>query len=136
MMLDLIYRAGSLTGLISTVIAQPIQLALERWSRRAELSADRAGFLGSQEPEAVLSALMKLSGGTIMNRFGQPDFLAFLKQSQRYHEVTAHGLDKVYSWRVNTESNHPQPVARAKEILEWIASEEYIALRQLRATEA
>jgi hypothetical protein len=79
---------------------------------------------------------MKLSGGSIMNRFGPPDYLSFLKQSQRYHEMTAHGLDRLYSWRVNTESDHPQPVSRAKEILEWIASEEYVALRQLRANAA
>jgi len=71
-----------------------------------------------------------------MNCFGQPNFLAFLKQSQRFNEMTSRGLHEVYSWRVYTESDHPQPVARAKALLDWIASEEYVAVRQLRATEA
>jgi Zn-dependent protease with chaperone function len=55
MMLDLLYRAGNLTGLISTVIAQPLQLALERWWRRSELSADRAGLSVVKIPRPYLA---------------------------------------------------------------------------------
>src|SRR2546425_1152490 len=41
----------------------PIKLALLEWSRKSELSADRAGLLASQDPRAAMWVFLKLAGG-------------------------------------------------------------------------
>ncbi len=41
----------------------PIRLALLEWSRKAELSADRAGLLCSQDRDETLRIYLKLAGG-------------------------------------------------------------------------
>ena len=41
--------------------------ALEEWYRKSELSCDRAGVLGGQDPAAARRALMKLAGGSRMH---------------------------------------------------------------------
>src|SRR5690606_26744125 len=43
--------------------ARAVLIALLEWSRKSELSADRAGLLSLQNPEAALKAFMKLAGG-------------------------------------------------------------------------
>ena len=45
------------------LIALPFQLALLEWSRKAELSADRAGLLASQDPHVTMGMYLKLAGG-------------------------------------------------------------------------
>jgi Zn-dependent protease with chaperone function len=134
-MLDLLRSAGSFWTMFDLVLSKPIALALERWHRRSELSADRAGFIGCQDSDVALSALMKLAGGSVVTRFGLPDAAEFLRQSRRYHKVTLKGMNRAYSWIVNTESDHPQPVARATEMIDWSRSRafhELVAARTQR----
>ena len=40
-----------------------VYLALQEWSRKSELSADRAGLLATQNPDISLRVAMKLAGG-------------------------------------------------------------------------
>ena len=41
----------------------PIQVALLEWYRKSELSADRAGLLGSQSRDDTLMSFLKFAGG-------------------------------------------------------------------------
>ena len=56
---------------------------LLEWSRKSELSADRAGLLATQDPTAALRTHMKLaSGGTLE----ELDVTSFLQQGSQYDE--------------------------------------------------
>src|SRR4030095_12718656 len=56
--------------------------ALYEWSRKAELSCDRAGLLATQDPAAALRCHMKIASG---GRLDQLDIAAFRAQGEEYH---------------------------------------------------
>jgi len=43
--------------------ARAVLVALLEWSRKSELSCDRAGLLSIQDPEIVMRTMMKMAGG-------------------------------------------------------------------------
>ena len=51
---------------VGYITLRVIIAALEEWYRKSELSCDRAGVLGGQDPAAARRALMKLAGGSRM----------------------------------------------------------------------
>ena len=55
--------------------------ALYEWSRKSELSGDRAGMLVSQDPHAAIRVMMKTAGGA---HYGQLDTVAFMEQAAEY----------------------------------------------------
>jgi Zn-dependent protease with chaperone function len=98
--------------------------ALHEWQRKAELSADRAGLLGAQDPDASLRVHMKLAGGAHLD---QIDTEAFLAQGAEYESAgdLRDGVLKL----LNTErTTHPFAVVRAAEAHRWVHSGEYAAI--------
>ena len=49
---------------LAGVALWPIRLAFLEWSRKSELSSDRAGLLGGQDPIKAQRLFMKMAGGT------------------------------------------------------------------------
>lgn len=49
---------------ILPVISNAVEEGIMRWLRAAELTCDRAALLVAQDRDVVISALMKLAGGT------------------------------------------------------------------------
>ncbi len=95
--------------------------ALREWERKSELSADRAGLLACQDPEATRRAHMKLAGGAHLSEM---DTEAFLAQAEEYENAGTlrDGILKL----LNTErSSHPFTAVRAAEIRRWIESGDY-----------
>ncbi|PNW73136.1 hypothetical protein CHLRE_14g620150v5 [Chlamydomonas reinhardtii] len=109
------------------VVTGMVQEALLRWLRAAELTCDRAALLVAQDPKVVISALMKLAGGS-------PSFAselnvdAFLQQSRSYEEAT----NSLLGWYLRNAQtaalSHPLPVMRAREIDRWSQSTQYKGL--------
>ena len=74
----------------------PIRLAFLEWSRKSELSADRAGLLGAQDIVAAQRLDMKMAGGGRGGGFaGQLNVDAFMQQAHEY-AASGEGLDVVY----------------------------------------
>lgn len=98
-----------------------IVLALEEWHRKSELSADRAGLLTLQDPDAANRTLMKLAGGS---RLAEMDVEAFHQQAREYDagEDARDGLIKLLSLVGRT---HPHSVVRLAELDHWANSGEY-----------
>lgn len=92
-----------------------IILALLEWSRKSELSADRAGLLGTQDPDAAWRTFMKLAGGRDM---GQMNLDGFLQQALDY-DKTGSMMDEVSKLLVLGFRTHPMPVLRLKELKIW-----------------
>ncbi len=103
----------------------PIRLAILEWSRKAELSADRAGLLGSQNVLATQQLFMKMAGGTRGSlKSGEMNLEAFMAQAHEYL-ATNEGLDVVYKILNTLALTHPMHTVRAAELQQWVASGAY-----------
>ena len=101
-----------------------VTVGLLEWSRKAELSADRAGLLASQDPTAALRTHMKLaSGGTLE----ELDVTSFLAQGAEYDEG-GDIRESLIKLSLLQQQTHPFAVVRAKELRAWIDSGAYTAV--------
>ncbi len=103
------------------IAARVVLMALLEWSRKAELSCDRAGMLAVQEPEVALNAFMKLAGG---GRADETDLNEFLVQADEYRE-SGDIADAVFKVLNLLGETHPFAVLRAAEARDWIEKGEY-----------
>src|SRR5512138_1113346 len=103
----------------------PVRLAFLEWSRKSELSADRAGLLGAQDIVAAQRLDMKMAGGGRGEGFaGQLNVDAFMQQAHEY-AGSGEGLDVVYKVLSTLALTHPMHTVRAAELQRWVASGEY-----------
>ncbi|HEY8197463.1 MAG TPA: M48 family metallopeptidase, partial [Gemmatimonadales bacterium] len=103
----------------------PIRLAFLEWSRKSELSADRAGLLGGQDIVVAQRMDMKMAGGGRGPGFvGQLDVDAFMQQAHEY-AASSEGLDVVYKLLSTLALTHPMHTVRAAELQRWVGSGEY-----------
>lgn len=115
---------GDLTLGIGRLVGRGLEATLLEWFRKSEFSADRAALLVVQNPDVMLSLMMKFAGGTLFQR-NQLDAKEFLKQADLYEEVDANLLDRIYKMMLVSPVPHPLTIVRAREILNWSASQEY-----------
>jgi Zn-dependent protease with chaperone function len=106
---------------IGAIALRAIIAGMYEWWRKAELSADRAGLLASQDPAAALRLLMKMAGGGDLS---QIDTAAFLEQAAEY-QGGGDLRDSIHKIGMTAWSSHPVPVARAAELRRWVDSGEY-----------
>lgn len=95
--------------------------ALMEWSRKSELSGDRAGLLCGQDVEASVRVHMKLAGGAMVSEMSHA---AFLQQADDYDRTgdLRDGVLKLLNMELQT---HPFSVLRAAELRRWITGGEY-----------
>jgi len=103
----------------------PVRLAFLEWSRKSELSADRAGLLGGQDILAAQRVDMKMAGGGRGEGFGgQLNIEAFMQQAHEYAS-SGEGLDIVYKVLSTLALTHPMHTVRAAELQRWVATGDY-----------
>jgi len=78
-----------MAGMFVPWILQPALIALRTWSRRAEITCDRAGMLVSRDPVAAERAITKLAVGS-RKLYEEFNLDAFLEQ----HEEGSQGIGK------------------------------------------
>jgi Zn-dependent protease with chaperone function len=119
-----IISLGALPMLASLVVL-PVRLAFLEWSRKSELSADRAGLLGAQDIVVAQRLDMKMAGGGRGSGFaGQMNVDAFMQQAHEY-AASGEGLDVVYKVLSTLALTHPMHTVRAAELQRWVAGGEY-----------
>jgi Zn-dependent protease with chaperone function len=110
---------------LAELMVLPIRLAFLEWSRKSELSADRAGLLGGQDIVVAQRMDMKMAGGGRGAGFaGQLNVDAFMRQAHEY-ATSSEGLDVVYKLLSTLALTHPMHTVRAAELQRWVASGEY-----------
>lgn len=119
-------RAIPGSEILKFLISAGISSALLAWSRRAELSCDRAALLVTQDPHVIGSTMMKLGGGTMASKIDYDEFLEQAKEFQKNYDEN--GLDKFWANVINAGQTHPFPVWRVSEILKWVESGQYQGL--------
>jgi Zn-dependent protease with chaperone function len=93
-----------------------IMAALMEWSRKAELSADRAGLLSTQDPATAFRVHMKLASGGHLDDL---DHTAFFAQGAEY-EASDDLRDSVLKLLLIEARSHPFAVVRASELRRWV----------------
>jgi Zn-dependent protease with chaperone function len=122
----LLQRLIQLSGVLNTIPmgglgVRAIMAALMEWSRKAELSADRAGLLATQDPPTAFRVHMQLaSGGHLENL----DPTSFFAQGQEYDDA-GDLRDSVLKLLLIEARSHPFAVVRAAELRRWVESGEY-----------
>ena len=91
--------------------------ALYEWSRKSELSADRAGLLATQDPAAAIRAHMQLASGGLM---GELDLATFMAQGQEYLD-SGDLRDSVLKLMLVEKTTHPFAVVRAADMEPTVA---------------
>lgn len=109
---------------IGGLAVRAIMAALMEWSRKAELSADRAGLLATQDPAVAFRTHMKLASGGHLEHLDQTSFFA---QGREYDEA-GDLRDSVLKMLLIEARSHPFPVVRASELRRWVDSGDYTAL--------
>ena len=99
----------------------PILLALQEWSRKSELSADRAGLLVSQDLEVSYRVCLKLAGGGDIKNYNLEEFEQQAKDYQDEGTVT----DSLFKFLNLMWFSHPFPVLRILELKKWHGSDQY-----------
>lgn len=92
----------------------PLRLALLEWSRKSELSADRAALLASQNLDDCIGMFLKMAGGSGLN-------LEAYKEQVAESEISYNP----YSILNILDRTHPFNTMRVSELQKWAASDEY-----------
>jgi Zn-dependent protease with chaperone function len=124
---------GEMTLGLGNVITTGLLYAFYEWRRKAELSADRAALLVTDDLNPILHTMMKLAGGS--SKYAHEVSLAeFTQQSQAYSDLDQEQLNQIYKFLLYNGGNgaflsHPFPVDRLSYIKDWAESEEYQRIR-------
>ncbi|HEY0692257.1 MAG TPA: M48 family metallopeptidase [Kribbella sp.] len=125
LLLWLMRLSGALNWVpIGALGLRAIVAALHEWSRKAELSGDRAGLLAVQDPAVALRVEMKLASG---GQLGELDTTAFLAQGTEY-ESAGDLRDSVLKLLLLEAQTHPMAVIRAHELRRWVDEGEYTTI--------
>ncbi|MDC0772726.1 M48 family metallopeptidase [Streptomyces sp. HD] len=113
--------AGGLHGVPGgPLVLKGIELGLQDWGRKSELSGDRAGLLVGQDLEVAVRTLMMLAGG---RQTAEMNPSAFLEQAAEFQDAT--GLrNRIVKWMMPS-SDHPLLVVRAAELDRWVREGSY-----------
>ncbi|KPJ75375.1 MAG: hypothetical protein AMS19_14005 [Gemmatimonas sp. SG8_23] len=102
--------------------ARAVLVALLEWSRKSELSCDRAGLLGVQDPEVVMRTMLKMAGGG--TEPGETNLQEFIIQAEEYREG-GDVADQVFKVLNLLGRTHPFYVLRVAELRDWIEGGDY-----------
>ncbi len=125
----LLQRLLVLSGVLGTIPLGGLGLrvivaALFEWARKAELSADRAGLLATQDPQVAFRVHMKLASGGHLEDL---DTTSFFAQGAEYDE-SGDLRESVLRLMLLERASHPFAVVRAKELRRWVDSGAYTAI--------
>lgn len=122
--------AVSALGLVGK-LAAPIEFALNYWSRRSELSADRASLVYTGEHLSMVNALLRLTGGP-EHLTGKINIQEYAEQAKHYYELRENSMwHKFLQGVAILDKDHPFSAVRVNELMKWSASEDFQRLRKI-----
>jgi len=127
-MASLIKTGADLFGLLG-ILTTPIELALLYWSRRSELSADRAAAVVMGSPQPVVETMVRLSGGS-KSITANVDIREYAAQARAYDALQESNWDKILQNLAIAFQQHPFAAIRVREILKWCDTEHYSRLME------
>jgi Zn-dependent protease with chaperone function len=101
--------------------ARAVLVALLEWSRKSELSCDRAGLLAVQDTEVVMRTMLKMAGG---GEDEDTNLQEFIVQAEEYR-AGGDVADQVFKILNLIGSTHPFWTLRVSELRAWIEGGDY-----------
>ena len=132
-LVNLLILATNLLPSWGVILAQSLQDQMLEWIRCAEFSCDRAALLAVQDPQVIMSVLMKLAGGS-PTLAPQLNLEAFIEQARAYDQMSNSQLGELLKNAQNEQLSHPVPVIRAQAIDRWASSADYQTLLERHQT--
>lgn len=125
---------GGITLGLGKAITTGLVYAFYEWRRKAELSADRAALLVTDDLNLVLRTLMKCAGGS-QKYLHECNLEEFIRQGEAYRQLDQDNLNQIYKFLIYNGGNgsfltHPFSVERVHYLQEWFNSESYRQIRQ------
>lgn len=121
---EFLLAANPITATFGTIVNMTVRMALINWYQKAELSCDRAAMLVVQDPDVMVSAMLKLAGGLMAGRAVNQE--AFVEQAREFDRLYKERMvDKFWTIIAASGQTHPFPVWRVAEILKWVETGEY-----------
>lgn len=108
-----------------SALSIPIQLALLRWYRRSELSADRAAAVYLKDPKPVVETMIRLAGGpkSITEKVNME---LYCQQAEAYTKMIEESeWNMILQGVAIMNQNHPFLAVRTKEILSWCDGDQF-----------
>ena len=125
--------AADALGLVGK-LAMPIEYALNYWTRRSELSADRASLVYTGRISPVVNALLRLTGGP-KKLTGEINVDEYAKQAAHYYELCqSNTWNNLLQNIAILNRDHPFSAVRVSELTNWGNSEEFRSLLQAMET--
>lgn len=124
-------NASGMFEMLAT-LAAPIKYALFYWQRKSELSCDRvAAYITN--PQVTASMLARFAGGS-KHITANLDLAEMAGQADQYDALCKQGLwNKTLQTYAVLEQTHPFTSVRIREMLLWIDSDGYKALKSANA---
>jgi len=108
--------------------ASGMEVAFWNWLMMARFTSDRAGLLACQDVNIAVTTLMKLGG--LPNEHLTPVVISeFLNQVEEFTSKELDNPDKLMKLLSFSESNSSWIIVRAAELLKWVNSGEYEAVK-------
>lgn len=105
--------------------AAPIEFSLNYWSRRSELSADRAALVYMGEHLPITNSLLRLTGGP-EKLTGKIDIQEYAKQAEHYYELRENSKwHKLLQGLAILNQDHPFSAVRINELMKWSKSRDF-----------
>ena len=125
---------GDITLGLGKAITTGLVYAFYEWRRKAELSADRAALLVTDDLNLVLRTLMKCAGGS-QKYLHECNLEEFIRQGEAYRQLDQDNLNQIYKFLIYNGGNgsfltHPFSVERVHYLQEWFNSESYRQIRR------
>ena len=115
---------SSITLGLGSLPAQSIQIALRKWYRMSEFTADRAGLLACQDLDACIRLELKLAG--LPKDANIASFKkSFIKQAIEFKEFDLQNVNKFMKFMSTKDLTHPYAVLRVSQLIEWEKSDNY-----------
>lgn len=109
---------------IAAELTEPLKLAILYWSRKSELSADRAAALICGT-ESVVKTQLRLAGGpkTLTKNV---DINEWARQADAYETLRkGRAWDKILQFSATLPMSHPFSAVRVHEVIKWSESNQY-----------
>ena len=124
---------GEMTFGLGNVISSGLVFAFYEWRRKAELSADRAALLATDDLPLVMQTMLKIAGGS--HQFSHEISVSeFERQAEAYRELDQDELNQLYKFLIYNGGqgimlSHPFPVERVHYLKQWATSELYAQIK-------
>ena len=119
---------------LSNFVTAGLRLALYEWSRKSELTADRAGLLACDDLDACLLAEAKLMGMPTDTTWFTPSQESVVEQAQGFDFNDFELPGKIAYFFLTLDRTHPWGALRIRELQKWVQTAQYHDLKKLVST--